>query len=831
MKATCTLALLGGLVVNHVLASPLPPLVWTEAPGGVFVEGEACRFEAAGATAEAPCAVVGFLGERVAEGAFRSGSFETPPLGCGYYELKAEGARPFAFAVVPPPETRTPSPGRFFAADSGFAVVAAPSNRLKGQRWFGGDAYRLVARLMRLAGVEATRDRLHWTRTEPERGAFEWGRYAVAAGVLREYGIPDSGCYHDAPAWTGRKASLPTDLAAVHAFSRRAAADFGEAMDSWEFWNEPDHAAPEPVWEVAAALKAAALGFRDGRPEAVVAGPALVTATSVYGRALYESEIAKYVDVHNFHCYEELVKHPALPEVWRRFQAECGLDGMAMRITECNEPFTARKPEEPDEGDPEGRTRVFSREQERVQAEILPKVMLSHRFCGVERAYWFIVPPFNPPGTDWGMMRRDGTVRPAYAAFSTMTAVLSQQEMVGEADLGRGFKGYVFRAGDGRQTLAFWSEAESDAGRVTPENCDLLDRTLRLPAPDGDYPVVSLCGAKTTAHTVGGILALEATRYPAYVGGLDDVPVKRPASTPGTPRRYASAPDEDLSVVVRAELDPRDYRLAENKTTAEMDGDTLRVRLHVWNLSDVPKRCRLSLEGGAMKGAEGPILVPPMAERTVDAEVAPAPDGDYRTTLRFGGTAEGRRISALSVRVRMVGAMTASARRIAQDWRDLSRWSRNDNADEGRISWDEAEQAVRVDLRWRESRNDMRWCFPSFRLDREVLDDSLMVEFEARNEQDGREENDWRFGQARFTGTFGNGDKFRSAVLNPIISQWEVRRVDSTEAARLAAAAGGGNDASDVRFGAGGSPRAHAVTLWFRNVVVLGRTPSGNRSQ
>ena len=107
MKATCTLALLGGLVVNHVLASPLPPLVWTEAPGGVFVEGEACRFEAAGATAEAPCAVVGFLGERVAEGAFRSGSFETPPLGCGYYTLEAEGARPFAFAVVPPPETRT----------------------------------------------------------------------------------------------------------------------------------------------------------------------------------------------------------------------------------------------------------------------------------------------------------------------------------------------------------------------------------------------------------------------------------------------------------------------------------------------------------------------------------------------------------------------------------------------------------------------------------------------------------------------------------------------------------------------------------------------------
>ena len=86
--------------------------------------------------------------------------------------------------MVPPPETRTPSPGRFFAADSGFAVVAAPSNRLKGQRWFGGDAYRLVARLMRLSGVEATRDRLHWTRTEPERGEFEWGRYAVAAGEL-----------------------------------------------------------------------------------------------------------------------------------------------------------------------------------------------------------------------------------------------------------------------------------------------------------------------------------------------------------------------------------------------------------------------------------------------------------------------------------------------------------------------------------------------------------------------------------------------------------------------------------------------------------------------
>ena len=637
-------SVLAALLVCGASAGAFPAAVWTDAPGNVAVEGEAVAIH--DGAPGAAWLLLDWCGQDTGvSGVFdERGEAPLPPLPTGYYQLLAHagessepsgiassiplvtrhsslvtgegGEIPFAtLAVVQPPESRTVSRGRYFAADSGFSWVASPDGRLKGQRWFDGDAYRLVAHLMRLAGVEATRDRLSWTRVQSAHGGeVDWKEYGRAAEVLKEFGIPDSECYHDAPAWTKRIQKLPSDLAAVFSFSRRAAEDLGGTMDAWEFWNEPDiHSAPEPVWEYAVAQKAASLGFRAAGGKGVVQSSALTGGGSVYSRAAFESDLAKYVDVYNFHCYEELNKLPLLQTGWQRFLRENDLDGMAIWITECNEPFTVRPPEESEPGVSEARR--LSPVQELVQAEVLPKMMLSHLCGGVARAYWFIFPAFNNRNADWGLMRRDGTVRPAYAAYATMTALLSPLEMLGEARLDPGFKGYVFRALDERRTLAFWSASEADAGKVTPSNTDPLRRELVLDAPDGEYHVTGLCGETRIVRAEGGKLRLVATRFPAYVGGVGEIPIGRPALAPGQPKRYEPSTGEDLSVVVRVELDGRDYRLAEGKTLAEMEGDVLRARLHVWNLSDAQKRCILALEGGTLRGAEDPVDVPPMAER------------------------------------------------------------------------------------------------------------------------------------------------------------------------------------------------------------------------
>jgi hypothetical protein len=667
---------------------------------------------------------------------------------------------------------------------------------------------------MRLAGVEATRDRISWSDVEPASAETDWKQYARAADVLKEYGIPDSGCWHDAPEWTRPIQKLPSNLVATFAFARSAAEAFRGTMDSWEFWNEPDiHPAPEPVWEYAAAQKAASLGFLAAGGEAIIQSSALTSGGSGYSRAAFESELAKYVDVYNFHCYEELDRHPRLHERWHRFLTENGLEEMEIRITECNEPFVARPPEDPEPGVPG--VRRFSAEQERVQAEILPKVMLSHMCGGVGRAYWFVFPPWNFSSADWGLMHRDGTVKPAFAAFATMTAVLSPLEMLGEVRFGNSVKGYLFRGPDGRRTLAFWSISEADAGKPVPSGFDLIRQEFVLDAEDGDYRVIDLCGRGSVVRAMSGKLRLVATRYPAYACGLpNDIPIVRRARKPGVPKRYESTSVEDLSIILRVELDEQCYRLAESKTLAEIDGDVLRARIHVWNLSDKAKRCILSLDGGKMEGAGVPMDVLPMDERIVDVEVIPEPDADYRATLRFGGSADGRLVSTLAVRTRMTGRMLAEAEIVETDWRDLSRWSRSDNAATGRISWDEEEQAVRMDLEWDGGESGDRWCYPSFRLDSGILGDALMVEFEARNEQPDRTEDDWRFSMAQFREISPDGKRSASSALNPVLSRWEVRRIAVPTGMDIAGA---------VSFGAGGSPRGQRISLWIRNLKVIRR--------
>ena len=173
-------------------------------------------------------------------------------------------------------------------------------------------------------------------------------------------------------------------------------------------------------------------------------------------------------------------------------------------------------------------------------------------------------------------------------------------------------------------------------------------------------------------------------------------------------------------------------------------------------------------------------------------------------------------MSALAVRVRMIGRMMAEAVKAETAWRDLSRWSRHDNASSGRISWDEDEQAVRVDAEWRESAEvGDRWCYPMLALDKESLAEALVVEFEAKNSQEGRVENDWKFAMAQFRSGPRGERRSANAIMNPIPDQWEVRRIEVPVEAKVA------NDMQTVSFGPGGSPRGHQVSLWIRNVKVV----------
>jgi hypothetical protein len=716
-------------------------------------------------------------------------------------------------AVVPPSSARVMDVGSFYGVDSAQSWLAG-----KGAfrcPWNGGDTYRTLSDLVRLAGVPHVRDRLSWRAVEREPGRLELGHYGRNAELLHEHGILVSGMFHDAPKWAGVLKKTPADLAVVHDFCSRIAAAFGDRMGDWEFWNEEDlHFAPEPVWDYAAALKAAYLGFKAARPDMpVLPGALCQPPDSPYALALFGNDAAKFGDVFNYHLYEPLSRYRNRLAALRSLLERHGVASRAIWITEGGTNLEGRSRRS---GGAKGMG-AHSPEQELVVAEFYPKSQIALQMGGVARDYFFLFGAYNEAGgaKDWGVLRRDGTAKPVYAAISTMTAELVSARLDGEINVGEGLRAYLFTKPDESQTVVFWSVSQVDTapGGPVPAAPDFA-RTLRLDAPDGEYVLADMCGMRSAATARGGVLELESTRYPSYVSGLRGRKADVLAIPGGKVLPYVPAADEDLSVVIRAEFDRDDFGIENQKTLAVMKGDEGRVRVIVWNLGETSKTGIVETAGARLLGLpDAPVALGPRgsAPLVFDCVLSPAEGDPGEGALVLAGVFNGRRSSRLYAPYLQERRYLASLERHPVKWRDLGRWRRNTTAQEYRVSWDERENAVRFDAAWTDQRTD-RWFYPIYELalPQESLAGARMVEFEVKSAMD-KVENDYAF--ANFI--LVHGGKGREDSVRPYpapIGEWERRRVKLGD---------GGATADVTAFRVGGNPNGHRLTFWVRNVSIL----------
>ena len=284
-------------------ALSLPAALSLDAPGHVYTDKETPS--ARGGASGASWTITDWRGRPVGgPGTFAAdGTATLPQLPTGYYHLKS-GNEDATFAVVPVPESRTFDHNSFYGIDSAQSWVSRKGGFIC--PWNGGDTFRTVSDLLWRSGLPHVRDRLSWGEVNPRPGWFDYKHYMYNADLLRARGILVSGMFHDCPRWAGKLTKLPSDLNAVYTFCAHTAAAFGDRMGDWEFWNEQDIGfAPEPVWDYAAALKAAYLGFKAGRPDTVALPGALCQSPgSPYAHALYENDAAKFGDVYNYHTYD-----------------------------------------------------------------------------------------------------------------------------------------------------------------------------------------------------------------------------------------------------------------------------------------------------------------------------------------------------------------------------------------------------------------------------------------------------------------------------------------------------------------------------------------------
>lgn len=780
--------------------------VAVQAPAAAFVQGEKLAFRLKPyAAVAADWKLRNWKRELLREGSWPEngrGTLTLPQLPNGYYTLevssdKASFAGSRSFAVVSDPAKRPANPEMFFAIDSGQSWLARPDAANFRQP---PNAYEVAAEAARRLGVQMVRERMSWGDVESTPGKFDWRQYKYNADLLAARGLGVSGIYHSAPGWSkSHTTHLPGDLAATWRFAKTAAETFRGAMKNWEFWNEQDIGfAPEPAWDYASALKAAFLGCKAADPELSVAIGGYAYLPTAYADTVMKNGAGDYFDIFNIHTYSPIREYPAMLEKIREHMAKNHIADRPVWFTEsgCRLEGSGRL-----DSYMKG-LKMHDPDQELLIAEFIPKMMISMQMLGVSRDFFFVLLPYNENDgkKDWGLMRRDFTVKAGFPAFATLVDQLGNAEPEGEVALGNGLKGYLYRQKDNSRTLVYWSCSEIDAGIQRPDltAAEEYERKFRLPR-SGKYSGVDLFG---TPFEIDG-REVTAVRYPHFLHNVKGFSVSVPFRKPAT-ARPADRADLDKTILFRTELSD-DFTVFSAKDGADVRKENARYKLQVWNLSDREKSGEIRITGGKIDGLPGTVTVPAFGKAEFDLTFTPEFGPDFKTELRTTGVFEGKKVSPHVIPLQSVKEIAAASRKVELPLiHDPVNWRKNAS---GRmeITYDAAEQALCFRTVFPPEEEGL-WVYPEYvlQLPQESLAGAVGIGFEMKVSKAGA------VAQTIVMAVRDNEPDAYLRIPAPT-EQWEERF------AQFPADVDPGK-VKLLRFGM--NPRIRDITYWIRNIRV-----------
>ena len=391
------------------------------------------------------------------------------------------------------------------------------------------------------AGVRWSRLVFFWSAIQPN-GPRSWNWSYFPDELLRKElssGRRIVGLLINTPTWAGdggpagvpRGLGLPPDHSDNHwaSFARAMAERYRGRINHWVVWNEPDiwdPASPLYAWsgsveEFYRLQKVAYLAIKQGNPDAQVGLPGLTYWWDQhYGRPQYFERLLRiaaddpdapannwFFDAAVLHLYNEPDRLYQAPTLFRELMAARGID-KPIWINETNVPPW----DDPTNPLPRGEFRVTQEEQ----ASYVVQAFAMALAAGVEHISLY---PFSDanvvPGDErMGLVRKDGSTRPAYDALKTVTRHLSGVR-----------RGHVERDGDavtvtlerdvGRTIVAWSTAARAAAVSIAARSGEALlvdkyGRESRLVSLDGRYRLTleaaSACaaGSDLAACRVGG---------------------------------------------------------------------------------------------------------------------------------------------------------------------------------------------------------------------------------------------------------------------------------------------------------------------------------------
>ncbi|HNR97959.1 MAG TPA: hypothetical protein PKX48_03665 [Planctomycetota bacterium] len=427
------------------------------------------------------------------------------------------------------------------------------------------------ARLAALAGVAWTRDRLSWRDMEPSKGAFaERTTYDTAAEAQTAHGLDVLQVFHDTPAWaadpTEKRGRFARDLRDVYRFCRAMGARFAGRVRAWEPWNEAniESFGGHTAAEMCAFQKAAYLGFKAGDPAVIVGWNAYAGVPApLHTKGVLANETWPYFDTYNIHTYDWPDSYVANWAPAR--EAACG---KPLWITEADRGMKYET------GAP---WHELPRHGEILKAHFMAQSYATSVFAGASRHFHFILGHYTEDwnGVQFGLLRRDFTPRPAYAALAAIGRFLAGARALGRQRIDPHGHVYAFRAApDGAEgdVLVAWAEKPSDwpdrgktsaawslpAGVVPSAVYDYLGRPLSagVPATLGSAPIFVLLPRGAAAK-----LALEAPPEAAARRPGEPTPIVLQIHVPSDARQKIEvvqwAGEYDHVIAVEADVDLR----------------------------------------------------------------------------------------------------------------------------------------------------------------------------------------------------------------------------------------------------------------------------------
>lgn len=488
------------------------------------------------------------------------GKLDLDRLSIGYYELDGKGQR-ITFGVIAPLVER-PSASSPIALDVAMA-------------WFYPAAKMDdVASLCALAGVNRVRDRLAWGEIEPEKGKFaEKTRYDASAQAQSSAGLRVLTVNHSTPPWAGKNAQrIAPDLRDAYAFYRAIAQRWKGRIAAIEPWNEGDIAmfGGHTGSELATFQKAAYLGLKSGNPDVIACMNVFASQRPAQLEDFDANQAWPYFDTCNLHHYIGIEKYPARYKAFRRICA-----GRPLWTTEFAMPvqWADEKTKEPSDQDL------------RIQAQRIPVSFAGAIHEGCAAAYYFLLPDYVEGKTQYGIIHKDLTPRPAYVALAALGRWLAEAKPLGQWRREPGFYGYAFACkpdGKNATVIVAW---------------DWQKRfDLDLPAP---AKIVDLYGRQME----NGIRHASVTGWPIYIvlppGSEKQMDLELPPAMP--PKKEAKAGD----VVLQAALPSTSISL---KDSAYQVGAGS-VSMFAYNFGQKPARLKLAVECSAGGEASVPDSV------------------------------------------------------------------------------------------------------------------------------------------------------------------------------------------------------------------------------